>query len=439
MKTLIIDDDEHIARTLAIKLEDLGFDVQTASTVAQGVASFRALLPEVVLLDLRLPDGDGLGVLEELLAIAPETTVVMITAHGSVDTAVEAMRKGAFDYLQKPFGTADVTRLARVLRRVRRLESEVRDLRDELEGTTQHGDFITRNAELKRLLDMARQVAESDAGLLVTGESGTGKGLLAQLIHSWSPRSARPCITVDCTLLQEALLESDLFGHVKGAFTGATRNKKGKLLTADGGTLFLDEIGDLPLPLQAKLLRFLQSHEFEAVGDTKTRQVDVRIIAATNHSLEEMVAAGSFRQDLYFRLNVVGLAMPPLCARRDDVDLLVEHYAGRFAQRYGKPGVRFSREALDALRSYDWPGNVRELVNVVERGVVLTRTGLVTPELLPALAPAAPAGAPALTLREVEREHIRRTLLQSATLEEAATTLGIDPTTLWRKRKKYDI
>ena len=440
---LIIDDDRHIAKTLQYHLEGLGLAVVTAHAGEAGLAAFAEQRPDLVLLDLRLPDLDGLTILERILAADPGATVAVVTAHATVDTAVAAMKKGAFDYLQKPFGTADVTRLVEMASRVRSLETEVRTLRRELAGVAQEGEFLTRNAAVRELLATVRQAAESDASLLFTGESGTGKGLLARLAHSWSHRSQGPFVTVDCTALQETLLESDLFGHVKGAFTGAVRDKQGKLELAEAGTVFLDEVAETSPAIQAKLLRFLQSREFEPVGGTRVRRVDARVMAATNRDLEAMVREGGFRQDLYFRLNVVELRLPPLRDRLDDIPLLAEHGLARFAAAYGKDLAGIAPEALDLLRRYPWPGNIRELMNVLERGAVLAKGGALTPADLPAALRdydhrSAP-GAPLPTLEDLEREHVRLVLARTSSLEEAARTLGIDPATLYRKRKRFGL
>jgi NtrC-family two-component system response regulator AlgB len=442
MYALIIDDDQNIATTLGYVLEDMGYQILTAHQGQEGIDLFGEKRPEIVLLDLRLPDRSGMEVLENLLAQDIPATVIMITGHATVDTAVEAIKKGAFDYLPKPFTPGQVRHVLEKAAHVRSLEREVRVLRSELKGLVREGDFLTCNKQVREVLARARQVADSSAGVLLSGESGTGKGLLARLIHSWSPRAEGPFVTVDCASLQESLLESELFGHAKGSFTGAVRDKAGKLETADKGSVFLDEIGELPASLQSKLLRFLQSREFERIGETNTRTVDVRVIAATNRDLTSMVKDGSFRGDLFFRVNVVELYMPPLRDRLDDIALLAEHHLERFARKNGRTVTAIAPEAMRLLERYPWPGNVRDLSNAMERAVILAQEATILPQDLPSHVRTwceAPPENEGRSLSEVERAHIERVVRESASMEEAARILGIDPATLWRKRKRYDL
>ncbi|MFP4347207.1 MAG: sigma-54-dependent transcriptional regulator [Desulfococcaceae bacterium] len=442
-RILLIDDDRNILTTLEIHLEDMDLEVRTAHTGAKGLADFKKWRPEIVFLDLKLPDTDGLAVLQEIVDSGIPSYVVIITAYAAIDTAVKAIKLGAFEYLPKPFTPAQITHLIEMILRVDALESEVRTLRDQLKGVVREGEFITRNQKVRKLLTTARQVADSNANVLISGESGTGKGVLARLIHDWSHRQEAPFITVDCTALQENLLESDLFGHVKGAFTGALRDKTGKLETADGGTVFLDEISELSPPIQAKLLHFLQHREFEKVGDPQMIRVDVRVIAATNRDLEELVRENLFRQDLFFRINVVEIFMPPLRERPEDIPFLADHYLKRFARENRRPVKKITQPALRRLQAYPWPGNIRELVNVIERGTILCRTDQLTPEDLPPhiadYAPRRPDAGPLKTIEAVERDHIEQVILHTESMEEAARVLGIDPATLWRKRKKYHL
>jgi NtrC-family two-component system response regulator AlgB len=350
---------------------------------------------------------------------------------------------GAFDYLPKPFTPEQITHHVEMIAKVQGLESEVENLKDQLKGIVREGDFITRSRNIHKILKTARQVADADASIIISGESGTGKGVLAGLIHAWSPRKSGPFITVDCAGLQENLLESDLFGHVKGAFTGAVRDKTGKLQLTDGGTVFLDEVSEMSATIQAKLLHFLQHREFEKLGDTQIIRVNVRVIAATNRDLEELVSEKLFRQDLFFRLNVIELFLPPLRERPEDIPLIAEHYLSIFASANNKQIKGITSKALEAIQSYPWPGNIRELINVIERGSILTTKDRLHPEDLPPhianYTSAAQSSRKKQTMTEVEKTHIKDVLLHTASIEEAAQVLGIDPATLWRKRKKYQL
>ena len=437
---LVIDDESSLRRTLRTALESMGHRVAEAVNGAQAIDALRRQRFDLALLDLRLGKENGLEVLPELLRVAPALQVVIVTAHASLDSAIEALRKGAFDYLPKPFTpnqlrvVLDRSALVRGLRnRVAALEEQVGQLAPDVE-------LDSEEPAVRKALDVAFQVAPTEATLLLRGESGTGKGVLARAAHARSKRAARPFVTVHCPSLSAELLESDLFGHVKGAFTGAVADKAGKVDAADGGTLFLDEIGDLPLPLQPKLLRLIQDKTYERVGDPVPRAADVRIVAATNRDLEAEVRAGRFREDLFYRLNVIEVTLPPLRGRRRDLMPLARHLLGFFARQSGKGVTGFTPEAEAAMKAYPWPGNVRELRNAVERGTILTPDGVGGLEHLPGQLTAATSarvelGGP-VTLDELEAEHIRRVVAAAPSLDEAAKTLGIDPSTLYRKRKR---
>jgi NtrC-family two-component system response regulator AlgB len=369
----------------------------------------------------------------------------MITAYASIDTAVEAMRRGAFDYLPKPFTPAQVRALLERVGRVRGLRDRLADLEDWARAEVPEADLEGGDPEVRRIFELARRVAPTDAIVLLRGENGTGKGVLAHALHSWSRHADGPFVTVSCPSLSPELLESDLFGHVRGAFTGAVRDTAGKVAAAEGGTLFLDEIGDLPPGLQPKLLRFLQERRYERVGEARTRSANVRLVAATNHDLEAAVASGSFREDLFYRLNVVELTLPAL-RKRSDILPLAEHLLGFFARQTGRHLSGFTDEAREALTRHPWPGNIRELRNAVERAAILAAgpdVGLADlPERI-AQARTAPIGpheiGGPITLAELEIEHIRRVLAAAPSLDAAARTLGIDPSTLYRKRKQYGL
>jgi NtrC-family two-component system response regulator AlgB len=424
---------------LQVYLEDRGMQVATAASGTEGLEWLRRETPDLVLLDMKLPDRDGLAVLREIVAAGIQTPVVMITAYATVETAVQAVKMGAFDYLPKPFVPGQLDLVLQRLQRFVDMEAEIAALR----GIFSQGGILTRSRRMRRILQGARQAAEAQATVLISGESGTGKGLLAGLIHEWSPRGQGPFVTVDCAALQENLLESDLFGHVRGAFTGAARDKVGKLQLAEGGTVFLDEVSEIPPAIQGKLLRFLQNREFERLGDPRPRTVDVRVIAATNKDLEELVHDGAFREDLYFRINVLELFLPPLRERPEDIPLLAEHYLQRSARLNDKRVVPITAEAMARLQAYPWPGNIRELVNTMERCVIMSGAGPLDVEgLPPGIANYKPPNGSTTclaSLAEMEKAHIREVILQTGSLEEAARILGIDPATLWRKRKRYQL
>ncbi len=438
-KALIIDDDPNILTTLKMYLEDKGLEVVTATSAQTGLQCFRSESPGMVLLDMKLPDRNGLEVLKEMDASGIKARILMITAYATIETAVRAVKMGAFDYIPKPFSPDQLDLVLERLKRFQHMETQIATLK----GIFSEGGILTRNRKMRKILETARQAADSEAIVLISGESGTGKGLLARLIHDWSPRSHRPFVTVDCAALQENLLESDLFGHVKGAFTGALRDKAGKLQLAEGGTVFLDEVSEIPTAVQGKLLRFIQHREFERVGDPKPHTVDVRIIAATNRDLEEMVQEGAFREDLFFRLNVLELFLPPLRERPEDIQLLAEHYLQRSARLNEKSIQGISADVMQRLRIYPWPGNVRELINTMERSVIMAHeVELQLADLSSNIMnynPGASAGASFQCLADMEKEHIQKVMLNSPSLEEAARILGIDPATLWRKRKKYHL
>lgn len=443
MNVLIVDDEASLRRTLRIALEAMGHVVAEAAdgVHAQDQLGRRAF--DLAFLDLRLGTAQGLDLLPELLRLTPDLHLVVITAYATIATAVEAMRRGAFDYLPKPF-TPDQLRLAlERVSRARRLESHVANLEAQARSFVPEADLQTQDAAMQQARDLALKAAASDATVLLRGESGTGKGILARTIHAHSRRPGGPFVTVHCPSLSAELLESELFGHVRGAFTGAIRDTVGKVAVADGGTLFLDEIGDLPLALQPKLLRLLQERRYERVGDTHTQVSDVRIVAATNRDLATEAAAGRFREDLLYRLNVIEVTLPPLRERRADILPLTEHLLRFFARQSGKALTGLTSEALAALLRHAWPGNVRELRNAVERGVIVASAPLVGLADLPAQLGGPPSDGVQVggrtTLDHLEAEHIRRVLASTSTIEQAALVLGIDPSTLYRKRKRYGL
>lgn len=432
---LLVDDEQNILKTVRIALEASGYRVTSYLNPLQAVDALRDTSFDIGLFDLKMQPIDGIQLLREARSLAPEMTVVLMTAHGSINSAVEAIKLGAYDYLQKPFEYSELQRFMDKVLEHRRLRAEVRELKEALSRWKAFGQLVTRSERMKGIMDLAMKVADSNISVLVEGESGTGKELLAHLIHDHSPRREKPFVTVNCTALAETLLESELFGHVKGAFTGAVRDREGRFDAADGGTVFLDEIGEIPSPTQVKLLRFLQHKEFERVGETTTSKVDVRVIAATNRDLQAAVNAGAFREDLFYRLNAVRIKLPPLRERQEDIPLLAQHFLSKLGGTQ-----EFAPQVMSVLQAYTWKGNVRELENVIERALILSHGETIQlyhlPEEFQTLAE--PAQRP-MSLEEMEQQHIIRVLRVAKDLDEAAMLLGIDPATLWRKRKKYSL
>jgi NtrC-family two-component system response regulator AlgB len=439
---LVVDDDHNIRRMLAAALEGAGYQVLEAGSAAQAQTRLATAPPvDLVVTDVRMEKTDGIRLLEQIKQTRPAMPVIIMTAFGSIPAAVEAMRLGAYDYLPKPFSAQQIRQTVARALEIQSLKQENRALKSRLERLSGMERFTASSSQTAALLEVAAKAAASDATVLLTGESGTGKSLLARHIHQLSPRRNGPFVSVACTTLSEHLLESELFGHVRGAFTGAIKDKPGRLEAAEGGTVFLDEIGDLSLALQAKLLRFLQEKTFERVGGSETLLIDARIIAATNQDLEELVKEKRLREDLYYRLNVIELRLPPLRQRPAEIPVLAASFIEAAAATHGKKALEMTPEASAALIAYSWPGNIRELRNVIERAVVLSRGDKITVNDLPdrILATPHPAGARNLTLEEMERRHIEFVLEQAMTLEEAAEMLGINVATLWRKRRRYGL
>lgn len=436
-RLLVVDDEPNILKTLTIGLEAIGFDVDGFGNPIDALERLHDERYAIAFIDLMMQPIDGMQLLLEIRKKSPHTTPVMITAHGTIESAVRAMKNGAFDYLQKPFDLNELQMFTEKVFEHHLLQEEVRSLRERLKESTGSSPVISRNPVMREQLDLAREIAGSTLTVLIEGESGTGKELVAQFIHAHSERRDNPFVKVNCAALAENLLESELFGHVKGAFTGAVRDHEGRFALADSGTVFLDEVGEIAQSTQVKLLRFIQHREFERVGDNVTRKVDVRIIAATNRRLSDALREGSFREDLYYRLNAVRITLPPLRERREDVLLLIHHFLKKFVR---DRDIEISPEALKLLTSYRWLGNVRELEHVMERAVLLAKQHVIEPAHLPQeLQPSADTAAGLLSLEEVERQHIARVLQISKDLEEASRVLNIDPATLWRKRKKYGL
>jgi NtrC-family two-component system response regulator AlgB len=449
MRILVVDDEPTIRQTLKMALETMGHTPAEASDAAAALRQLEEAAFDALLVDLRLGAVSGIDLMEQVLRERPELAVVIITAHGSIDRAVEAMRRGAFDFLPKPFTPAQVRAVLERVGRMRSLHHRVADLEEQVKREVPEVVLETSDPQLALILDQARKVAATDAVVLIKGESGTGKGVLARRIHGWSRRSAGAFVTVSCPSLSAELLESEMFGHVRGSFTGAVRDTSGKVAAAAGGTLFLDEVADLPLALQPKLLRFLQERRYERVGETITRTADVRLIATTNKDLDTEVAAARFRDDLLYRLNVVEFTLPPL-RQRSDIMALADRLLSFFSRQTGRRIDGFSASARTMLESYAWPGNLRELRNAIERAVLFASKHEIEPGDLPgrigARSTLGPAGDHStlrlggqVTLEALETEHIRLVLQNTETREEAARILGIDPSTLYRKRRQLGL
>ena len=376
-RILIVDDDPDLLRLLTFRLEGADYAVESADSAERALARLSVAIPQLVITDLRMSGMDGMALFENIHKSNPALPVIILTAHGTIPDAVAATQRGVFGYLTKPFDSKDL------LQQVEKAVALSGGRTDKVNGDADwRTEIITRSLALESILGKAKLVAASDASVLIRGESGTGKELLARAIHKASPRFAKPFVAINCGAIPEQLLESELFGHMRGSFTGAARDYKGLFQAAEGGTVFLDEIGDMPLPLQVKLLRVLQDKEIRPIGTTQTIVVDVRIISATHRNLEEAIKSGSFREDLYYRLNVVSFALPALSERREDIPVLATHFLSQLVDRYKKPLNGFASEAMEILVKSSWPGNVRELYNVVEQAVALSTTSIITPALV---------------------------------------------------------
>jgi NtrC-family two-component system response regulator AlgB len=443
LRVLIIDDEKNIRATLSLCLEQMGCAVTAVSTPEAALAALRQQPYDLAFLDLRLGESSGLDVIPKLITVDAGLQVIDITAYATIDTAVDAIKHGAADYLPKPFTPQQIRHIVDQTIKQRDLKTRLSDLEGRLQEATPAIDVETDSPKIRSILEVAGKAAGSDVPVLLRGESGTGKSVLARMIHSMSPRSAHSFVVVNCPTLSEELLASELFGHAKGAFTGAVRDQAGRVEAAEGGTLFLDEIGEIAPSLQAKMLRFLVDKEFERIGDTKTRHADVRTVAATNRVLENHVRNGLFREDLLYRLNVIDLQLPPLRERPEDILRLARRFLMFFAKAARRHPPELSKAAEAALLAYAWPGNIRELRNAIERAVILWPAQVIEPEAFPPqISSHAVSRGPQLggdfSLEEIEREHINRVIAKTPTLEDAAAILKIDASTLWRKRKKYE-
>lgn len=444
-QVMVVDDERTQLEFIGGFLRKAGFEVTLMESAARALERFRKEPFDLVLTDQRMSDMSGLDLLKQCRGVDPEGAVIIMTAYGSIETAVSAMKEGATDYLTKPLNLEELLLRIERVRRSHQLVRENTELREALQERHRIEGIIGESGQMQEVLDLVRRVAPSDATVLLRGESGTGKELIAKAIHYASARRNGPLVKVNCAALPETLLESELFGHEKGAFTGAFAMRKGRFEIADKGTLFLDEIGDLPAHLQAKLLRVLQEKEFERVGSNRAITSDVRIITATHADLDQLMRDGSFREDLYYRLNVVTIILPPLRERRQDLSALIDHFLRKFAEKNGKTIQGFSREARDMLLRYDYPGNVRELENLVERAIVLTRDEVIQPGELPLTIKEMRAGTDHQTNLSAVVEGIERRMIVDAlstaggVQTKAADSLGISERALRYKLRKYGI
>jgi two-component system NtrC family response regulator len=447
-RVLLVDDDESFRRVQAFKLEQAGYEVTSCADGETAIDSFGEGSHDVAVTDIRMPGIDGLELLGRLRAISPDTPVVIITGHGTIETAVEAMKEGAFDFLTKPFPGDHLRLTLERATEMANLERENRELRRAVEGKFSFENLVGISPPMRRLYEAVELAAPAPSTVLLRGETGTGKELVARAIHYNSPRRKEPFVIVNCGALPNTLVEAELFGHQKGAFTGADRQRAGKFVAADGGTLFLDEIGEIPLDLQPKILRALQTGEVDRIGQDTPSQVDVRIIAATNRDLDKLIAEGSFRSDLYYRLAVIPLEVPALRERREDIPLLVQHFLSRLGDRTGRPGLRFPREAMPLFDRYPWPGNVRELENVVERMVVMSREETLSLDTLPDAIrrPPEPTGSSlrlpveGVDFESLEKDFIRQALERTeGNRTRAAQLLGVTRNTLLYRIQKFGL
>jgi DNA-binding NtrC family response regulator len=441
-RILVVDDEANARAALSEILRDEGYATETAADGFKALGKLEEFAPDVVLTDLKMPGLDGIAFMEKAKSASPQTVFVVMTAFGTITSAVSAIKKGADNYLTKPL---DYEALSAVVDRAMdkaKLLQETQALRERLRERNAFGHIITDDAKMRAVLDLVAQVGPSKASVLITGESGTGKELIAEALCTASPRASAPFVRLHCAALAESLLESELFGHEKGAFTGAVARREGRFKQADGGTLFLDEIGEIPQGTQVKLLRFLQEKTFERVGGNETLKVDVRLIAATNRDLKAEIKKGAFREDLYYRLNVIAIELPPLRDRRADIGPLASFFLGRYATENGRNIDGITEQALKILSSYDWPGNVRELENVIERAVVLCDAPQIdVRHLPPALAPKQTEGPPPIpgsTIQDLERYAILRTLEAcGGSTSKAASILGVSPRKIQYKLHEY--
>lgn len=437
---LVVDDEPIVRESLGSWFRQDGFSVDLAQSGREALEKLTAGLWDIFLIDIKMPQMDGLELQRKIKEINPEATIIIMTAYASVETAVEAMKQGAYDYIIKPFDPENLELLIRNALERKQLVKENVQLKQKIDEMCRFNEIIGKSEPIQRVMEQVNLVSQSNTTVLLRGASGTGKELIARAIHANSPRRYMPIVVVNCGALSEGILESELFGHEKGAFTGAQYRRKGKLEMADGGTLFLDEIGDISLKTQVDLLRVLEERKISRVGGNTQIPVDFRLVAATNRNLEAFVAEGRFREDLYYRLNVFSITLPPLHERQEDIPPIAEHFLQKFSQNMNKPVVEFSKEAMAMLVAYEWPGNIRELQNAIERAVLICKTKKIQCEDLPFHTTKIEETQTSKALSAVEREHIKRVLdATDGNISQAARLLEIDRVTLYNKMKKFDL
>jgi NtrC-family two-component system response regulator AlgB len=443
LNILIVDDETNIRKTLTYCLEAEGHSVVSVSNFTDAINEARRRSFDMAFVDLKLGKDNGMDLIPIILSDSPWIKIVIITAYASIESAVESIKRGATDYIVKPFTTDQIKLMTLRISRIRQLENQVVTLKENMQFLgREDSPFQSDNASMQRFMETAKNAAPSEAIILLRGESGTGKSVYARAIHNWSGRSTKPLGIVSCPAVPHDLLESEIFGHVRGAFTGAVKDNPGRIAACEGGTLFLDEIGEMPFSIQAKLLRFIQDKEYERLGEATSRKANVRIIAATNADLEKHVAEGIFREDLFYRLNVINLIVPPLRERTEDIMPLALSFLAYFCRINHKTIQGFTDDAIKRMTGYKWPGNVRELRNTIERAVILGSAKQVGDNDLPeniTPVPITQVIGDMVPLSVIEELHIRRIMTKTASLQEAAEILGIDQATLWRRRKAYGI
>ncbi|MHB9039868.1 MAG: sigma-54-dependent transcriptional regulator [Melioribacteraceae bacterium] len=438
-KILVIDDEINILKTIELSLSSSGYSPEVFSNPVLAFARAKEVYFDLAFIDLKMQPMNGLQVLSEIKKISPDTTVVLMTAHGSIESAVEAIKNGAYDYITKPFTHKEFIHIIERVYEHHRLSKKIKGLTYQIEEKFEDENFVVSNLTMKEILKTAKDVADSDIPVLIEGESGTGKEVLARFIHKNSSRCNNPFITINCSAIPENLFESELFGHIKGAFTNAIKDRIGRLELADTGTVFLDEVAEIPKSMQVKLLRFLQSMEFERVGESITHKIDIRIISATNRNVDADLSTGILREDFYFRIAGIKVKLPPLRERKDEIPILTDY----FIKNYSKEReIIISDDTKKLLSDYDWPGNIRELETVVKRLLVFAKDNIIKSEYLPSeitLFKPKHVDYPKQKIEDLEKEHIIETLKIALNTKEAARILGISETTLWRKRKLYGL